>query len=313
MDIVLSKVIPIILLIGIGYMLQIRKLVSEDTMHMAKKAVMNIALPSVLFLTFKSMDLRLEYLLISIIIFFMLLGFYFVGFVLNKVPFLNHDILPFIVTGYSFGLITLPLFGAVFGNENLGVISVFGIAHEVFIWFVYITLIKAKFNNQKFDMSTIKSFATSPLIMSIVIGVFINLLGFNKFFETNFLLRGIDNTLVYLAGTATPVILIIVGFGLKLEPGYIKTPIKLLILRLLVTFGLGYIVKLLIINPIVGDVSRLFNIAYFTFLIMPPPFSLAIFVGEYSSEKNTIIANNTVVLSNVVSVIIFLVFSVFIS
>lgn len=49
MDIVIAKVIPILLLIGIGYFIQIKKVTNDHAMHMAKKAVMNIALPSVLF------------------------------------------------------------------------------------------------------------------------------------------------------------------------------------------------------------------------------------------------------------------------
>ena len=311
MDIILSKVIPIIVLITIGYLIQRKQLADDHSMKIAKKAVMNIALPSVLFLTFKSMDLKADYFVISIIIFFMLLLFHIVGLLLNKVPMFHHDTLPYLVTGYSFGLIALPLFGAVYGIENLGVISVFGLAHEVFIWFVYITLIKAKFNNQKFNLSTIKGFLVSPLIIAVAFGLGINLLNLNHLFMSNFLLKGLENTLVYLAGTATPVILIIVGYGLKLEKGYIKTPIKLLALRLAITLIVGYGVKIFIINPIVGEVSYLFNVAYFTFVIMPPPFSLAIFVGEYSSNENAIIANNTIVLSNVVSVVVFLIFSVF--
>ncbi len=303
---VISKVIPILLLIGFGYYLQVKKIADKHTMAMVKKAVINIALPAVLFITFKNMDLRLEYFFISVTVFCMLILFYFVGSALNMVKAMHHTVLPFLTTGYSFGLLAIPLFGAVYGIENLGIISIFGVAHELFIWFVYLTLLKGKLGGQRFTMEIVRKFFESPIILSILIGLFFNLTGWNRFFGSNFLLIGVERTLSYMAATATPVILIVIGYGLHLEHSYMKISYKLLVIRLFVTLTVGYLVKLAIIDPIIGTPGELFNIAYFTFLIMPPPFSLAIFVGEYSTEENMIISNNTTVISTVASIVIFL-------
>lgn len=304
---VISKIIPIIMLVGLGYYIQLKKLADKQSVATIKKAIVNIALPAVIFIAFKNMELKIEYLIISLVVIAMLTVFYISGTLVNKIASLKHVLLPFTTTAYSFGLLTLPLFGAVYGIENLGIISIFGIGHEIFAWFVYLTLIRGKFGGYKFSYTTIKNFLKSPIIIMIILGLFFNITGFNKYFSSNFILSGIERTILYIASTATPVILIVVGFGLKLEHSFMKVSIKLVVVRLFIMLTIGYIFKFLVINPIIGSPSKLFNIAYFTFLISPPPFSLAIFIGEYSSEENMAIANNTTVISTALCIFIFLI------
>lgn len=303
---ILAKVIPIFILIFMGYGAQHYELADRRTMDTVKKAVINVALPSVLFLTFKNMEFKLEYLLITIIVLVMLVVFFLVGVLVMRLTKSEHKVLPFLMTGYSFGLLGIPLFSAVYGQENLGVISVFGIGHEIFIWFIYLTLIRNNFGRQKFTIDTILKFVKSPLIIAIVSGLLVNFLDLKIWFDRIFVLKGLENTLVYLAATATPVILIIIGYGLKLEKSYVSISIKFLIFRLFITLTVGYLVKFLIMDQLFDISSKMFEIAYFTFLIMPPPFSLSIFVDEYDHEQG-IIATNTTVLSTVFSIIAFVI------
>lgn len=60
--------------------------------------------------------------------------------------------------------------------------------------------------------------------------------------------------------------------------------------------------------------NQYFNYAYFTFLILPPPFSLPIFLTEYGGRyKYRELINNTVMLSTVTSVVIYILFVFLIS
>lgn len=70
-------------------------------------------------------------------------------------------------------------------------------------------------------------------------------------------------------------------------------------------FAIGFLVKTLLINPISSNVDGYFDMAYFTYLVLPPPFALVIFAGQYGTDEHAAMANNTIVLSTLFCVIAF--------
>lgn len=303
----ITKIIPIILLLVLGYIMQLKSLVDHKTMHNIKRGIINLALPAVLFIAFKDMDLKKEYFVISVIIFIMLYMFYLAGIGMNKILKINNVIVPFMTTGFAFGLLGIPLFGGVYGLENVGILSIFGIGHEFFAWFVYLTFVKQKMNNESFSKKTIINFIKSPIIIAIISGVLINALGFNQWIQNIPILKGVELTITALASMTTPLILIIIGYGIKLERSCMGKAVKVLLVRLIVIGSIGYLVKFFVMAPMIGETTKLFDMAYYTFLILPPPFMLAIFVGEYSTEENATVVNNVIVLNTLLCIILFII------
>jgi predicted permease len=299
------KIIPILLLILFGKLIRSKNWIDSKTADVLKLGIIKIGLPTVLFLTFKNMDIQKAYLLLSVISFCMIGAFYIVGSIVNRVFKLNNIILPFIVTGFSFGLLGVPLFEGVYGIENLSDLSIIGIGNEFFLWFVYISIFRAKLGNQKFSMKLVWDFAKSPIIIAIIGGLAVNLGGFSKYFDEIIILQGLSKTLEYFATMTTPLMLIIIGYGIKLDKKCLKDAMKIVMIRLVIVFGIGYLTKLLIINPFIHNASTVFDLAFFTFLALPPPFSLAIFMGDYCSEEEITIANNAIVLSTILCLILF--------
>ncbi|MGO1372208.1 MAG: AEC family transporter [Senegalia sp. (in: firmicutes)] len=306
---IISKIIPIFLLIALGYIIKQKNLVKQETMNELKDGVINIALPALLFITFRDMTLKKEYFLVMIATFILLIVLYRAGILINKIKAISHPLVPFVTTSFTFGLLGIPLFASVFGMENLEKISIFGVAHEFFVWFVFYTLLKMKFSNERFSRDTIKGFISSPLVISIILGLLLNILGLDKIFFENTLFMGIDITLNYLSNIATPIILIIIGFGLKLNKIYLKQSMKLFAIRITTILIIGYIFKIFIINKIITN-DPLLDYAYFTFLILPPPLSLSLFVDKYAGREYSEIANNIVVIHTIVCVIMFVIFAI---
>ncbi|MGO1479341.1 AEC family transporter [Senegalia sp. (in: firmicutes)] len=306
---IISKIIPIFLLIALGYIIKQKNLVKQETMNELKDGVINIALPALLFITFRDMTLKKEYFLVMIATFILLIVLYRAGILINKIKAISHPLVPFVTTSFTFGLLGIPLFASVFGMENLEKISIFGVAHEFFVWFVFYTLLKMKFSNERFSRDTIKGFISSPLVISIILGLLLNILGLDKIFFENTLFMGIDITLNYLSNIATPIILIIIGFGLKLNKIYLKQSMKLFAIRITTILVIGYIFKIFIINKIISN-DPLLDYAYFTFLILPPPLSLSLFVDKYAGREYSEIANNVVVIHTIVCVIMFVIFAI---
>lgn len=308
---VIAKMLPILLLLGLGLGLRKKALVSQSAVGELKKLVINLFLPAVLFVTFVEMELESQYFMIFIATFILLVLFYYIGVALNKVKKLYHPMLPFVLTATTFGLLGLSLYETAFGADKLVKMSILGVGHELFIWFVYITIMKIRLSNEKVSLGIIKNFATSPLIIAVVSGIMINALGWSIYFETNFILAGILTTFKYLASLATPLILMIVGYGLVLKKQYMVKSMKLLLLRWIVMIGFGYAFKFIVLNPIMGN-DPYFDYAFFTFVILPPPMSLPIFTAKYSTKENAELMNNTVVLGTLVCIVAFIAFNFFV-
>jgi malate permease and related proteins len=307
MTAVLLNAIPILLLISFGFLIKKKQWLLNSTVDEIKKGVINVALPAVLFQTFINMELKREYFGVMVLTFVLMLVFFSIGTLLNRIPSISHPLTPFMTSACTFGLLGIPLYGTVFGMENLGKISILGVGHEFFVWFVYYTIMEMQFCKRRFSVKMAKGFIKSPLILAILLGIFLNVTGYGKLFQINPLLKGIYNTIQSVGNLATPSILMIVGYGLKFEKSYMKHSARFVILRYSVILTAGYIFKYLFVNRLIGADS-LFDYAYFTFMILPPPMSLSVFVGKYGTGEQQNIVNNTAVLCTVFSVAVFLIF-----
>ena len=306
MALVLTKVLPIILLCVLGVIIRKTDLLKQSAIDGIKLLVVQFALPAVLFRTFLTMAFQKEYILISLAMFVLLLLLFFVGIAYNRISVLAHVLTLFLMTGFAFGLLGIPLFSIAFGEENLGIISVLGFGHEVFIWFVLITLLRMKLSGEGFGLSSVKGFIKSPLIISILTGLSLNLLGISRLFETNPLLKGVDQTLQYMGSLATPLILLTIGYGLRFKKEYIIKSIGFVLLRFITVFTVGYIFKFIVFDRLIGQ-SVMFDNAYFTFLVLPGLFSLPIFVGKSGKAEDEELANNVIMLNTLVSLGVFLI------
>ncbi|WP_461205127.1 AEC family transporter [Clostridium sp. DL1XJH146] len=308
MNEIVAKILPIILVIALGYLIRVKNYLSENTIKDLMKIILDCALPAVLFLTFLRMDLEIEYLNLTIAIIILNCLLFFVGYLINKLGLVKESILPFITTCFSFGLLGIPLYGTIFGIENLNKIVILGVGHELFVWIIYINLMKVMLKKDKFTLDTFKNLLKSPLIVAVVTGLIINILGLSSIFESNFILKGIIGSIEYMSIIANPIIFVIVGYGLKFEKEHIKKSVIYVIIRYIIVFSVGYLFKFFVLDKIIiNDV--LFDYAYFTFLILPGPLSLPIMMSKYSNEKDyEKLANSVVVLNTCVCIVIYIIF-----
>ncbi|AOT72128.1 AEC family transporter [Geosporobacter ferrireducens] len=304
---IFARIIPILLLISIGQYFQYKNTFQQSTIDEIKHFITNVALSAVLFIAFINMELKAEYFMVFVIVFILLNVLFFSGFMVSKIKGMNHPLIPFIVTGNSFGLLGIPLFTTVFGAENVGKLSILGVGHEFFIWLVFITILRVKFREEKISFVVMKDIIKSPLIISIALGILFNITGLGTFIQENPFSKGFYITLQYLSSLATPLILIIIGYGLKFDKRYMKESVYFLFIRMILGFVIGYAFKMLIIDRIMSP-DPIFNYAYFTFLILPPPLSLPIFMGTYSTKEHEELANNVVVVSTVFSIVLYILF-----
>lgn len=303
----ISKVMPILILFLIGFLIRKTNFLSKETIDGIKKIVIDMALPAVLFIAFVNIELKKEYvgLIFSIILLCSIM--LCIGFLVTKIPKISNPVLPFVLCGFTFGLLGIPLYITVFGETNLPSMAIMGVGHEFFLWIIYMSAVKLVFSNEKLSLKTLKGFLTSPLIIALVLGITINVLGLSNLLHEQPVLNGLYVTLEYFSQIATPLILIVIGYGLSFDKEFTKYTIIYVIMRYAIMLTVGYLIKFLIIDRFM-TFDKYLEYAYFTLLILPPPFSLSIFVARYGDEKNAKLVNNITVATTCVCVITYIVY-----
>lgn len=304
---VIPKIIPIILLISLGKFIRYKDVFKQKSIDEIKKFLVDFVLPAVLFLAFFNMEIKKEYYLVAIVIYLLLCVLFAAGLFINRSKRISHPILPFAVSICSIAFLGLSIFPSVFGEENLTKIAIIAMGHELFVWTVSYPYLGIRLNNKKITKSDFLGILKAPIMIGILIGIILNTIGLNEFIHSSQILKGLYNTAEYLSKVSTPLILIIIGYGLKINKKYLKQSSVIIAIKVTITLILGSIFKYFIINNIL-EPNKMFDYAYFTFLILPPPLTLPLMVGLSSTVENEELANSVVVLNTLLSITVYLVF-----
>ncbi len=303
---VIVRLLPIILIIGLGNLIRARSILSEHTVEEIRGLVVNVALPAVLFVAFLGMELESAFVGLFVtmaVICFALLGY---GFLLRRVLSVRYEYYPFLVTGFEFGMVGITLFGTAYGLANVGYIAIVDLGHELFIWFVLATLLAAKRDGASSFSRTLRAFATSPLIIAILAALALNLLGLREWFRESAAGVAIAETLGLLGNLLIPLILILIGYGMRLSRRGIREAIAVVIARLVILIPLALLISTFVVRRLLG-LDPAFEAAVFTLLILPPPFIVPLFIKKEQAEER-VYANNVLSVYTVVSLAIFIVY-----
>lgn len=174
---ILNQVLPILILLLLGFVLRRKKVFEPGTVAEFKKLVVNVALPALLFVSFMEIELKVDYLPVILVIFSLCMALYFFGKLLGGVGFSDHENFPFLMTGFEYGMLGVSIFGSVYGMDKIGYIAVVDLGHEAFIWFFFIPLLIMRRDGKTRPSEIVSSIVRSPVIIGLVGGIVCNLLG----------------------------------------------------------------------------------------------------------------------------------------
>jgi len=305
MALLIAKLLPTVLIIFIGVLLQKAKEITADVIGGFKFIIVNIALPCILFFAFVETNLEYRYLLLVIMVFLLCLALYGIGILFRRR--LPYQFTPGFFTGFEFGMVGIALFTAIWGVEKLPIITLIGLGHEIFIWFVYVPLLEYTNSKQVNILKTLASFASSPIIIGIVLGIILNITGLFNVINQSILGKGIFDTLGTLSLLTVPLILLVIGHSLRFDQIDWKSSINYVLLRLALVLTLGTLVYFIIIATI-GNIDEVFTKAFYGFILLPPPYILPLFIKE--NEEETRFFSNAIVLYTIISFFSFVVLMV---
>ncbi len=202
-------------------------------------------------------------------------------------------------------MFALGVFGAAYGKTSIAPIAVVDLGHEIFIWFIFVTVLMSLSGKKSSLRETFRSFMTSPIIIAILLGLFGNAVGINKSFYTSPSLSGIKAAITMLGNLTAPLILITIGAGLHFSGKGLKFGLLTLVIRIPVI-----LVLYLILGTVFQKVLKLpfvYSAALYTLLIAPPPFIIPLFIpGKEARERAEI--NSVLTLYTFASLILFILF-----
>ena len=307
---IVSRLLPVFLIIGLGSVLRITKVIGDDMVDGLRTIIVNVSLPALLFLTFMRMEIKAEFIYIILVIFLFCVLLYVIGRLIVRFSGAYRDYIPFLVTGFEFGMVGTVFFGAAFGLENISYIAVIDLGQEIFIWFVYLSLLRFKENPTLTAKDTVSSFLKSPVIIGVLLGLLFNLLGLQKTFESGPLGNSVVTTLDYLTNLTIPLILIVIGHGLRFQRENLKDMSLFIGFRLIVVLSFAVLIDVVLLRSIL-QLPLMYSAALYTFVLLPPPFILPLFAN--SEKEHKALLNNTLVFYSGVSVILFSVFFIIFS
>lgn len=299
---VVTKLFPVLSLILLGVILNRTGILKEADTHRIKGLIVNASLPAVLWLSFYKMELSTSFIPIIVGIFVLNFGMYWFGKWVCRWRSGNYT--PFLYTGFEYGMFSFGVFATAYGQANISYIAVVDLGHELFIWFIFVTLLLARSGSGggRSWKEVLLSFIRSPVIIAILLGLAANSAGLARL-ESTFVWSGVIASMEALGSITGPLVLILIGAGLTLKSKALGFAFKSVLVRVpamlaLATLG-GFIMKKVGLHD--GYIAALF-----TLCASPPPFIIPLFMPPGDDELGQI--NTTLTLSTLVALVLFTVY-----
>ena len=307
-----SKVLPVLLLIGLGAALRRLGFFNEAAIYGFKQLVVNITLPAALFLAFAGVSLEGGHLVIVALIFVLCLLALWASRLRRPLAGIDSVYLPPLVTGFEAGMMGYAIYGAVFGQDKLFQFAVIDLGQVLFVFFILVPYVQRLSVGPAPFTSTLRSFLRTPVILSILLGILFNQLGVAQTAAAwpvaASTTAAVLDTLRLLAAATTPLITLVIGYEVSLQRQNLGAPLRTVGLRLLDWVPVGLLLNWLVIGNLFPG-NRLLQAAVMTLFVLPPPFVIPIFMSNACEDDQAYVVN-TLSLATVVTLVTFTVVSV---
>jgi predicted permease len=298
----LARVVPVLLLFALGAVLRRRAMLRPESVDDLRVLVLNLTLPSALFLTFLRVSLEAKYLVIVLSVFVACLVMLVAGRWIGRLIGIESPLLPALLTGFEAGMLGYAIYGATFGQAALYRFAIVDIGQVTFVFFVLATVIVRGSTGEMPSLgATALSFVRTPVIVAIFSGMIGSAIGLGGFLDGSSLGTALLSTFGLLAAMTTPLIALVIGYGMRLARGSLAWPMRTVVVRMAIWVLVAAVFDILVVDGVL-HLDRLQQAAVMTMAVLPPPFVIPLFVApdsRWANEREY--ATNTLSLATLVT------------
>lgn len=302
---VLEMVFPVIVMIFLGYLCRTKGLVTKEGLAGIKSVISNITLPVVLFKAFYTTDYSFRSVLGFAVVFTSCCLALVAGHLLNRfVP--NSKLMPYLLSGFEVGMLGYALFGLLAGNENLSYMASVDLGQVLFVYTVYLTLLKNATGQKPSLKGILMSMVQNPAFQGVVIGIIVGITGLGNLITASPVGGIFNETIEMITLPTSGMILIIVGYELSMRKDLIAPVAKTIALRVAVMGILLCISAFVMFSILPFDKNLL--MAMILLYSLPAPFIIPLYADV---ESEGIYISTTLSMNTLVTILIFIGLSVY--
>lgn len=303
---ILSMVLPVLVMILLGRLCAVKGILNDER-HAGLKAIIgDILLPVVLFNAFFTAQYDGKLLLVFALVFISCLIALFTGFALKKFVRPYDKFMPMLMTSFEGGMLGYALYALIAGQDQTATYAMVDIGQTMFAYTVFLAALKAAEGQTMHPKAMLRNMLTNKACIGMLLGIVLGALGVYKAIAPTSLGTVLMELISFITAPTSALILLVVGYQLKISKKLIKPVAVTLGLRLLVMMAVFGLVSLVLFALIPYD--KMLLLALMLQYTLPAPFIIPLFAdlkedGEYVST--------TLSLGTVVTVVLFVFVAVF--
>ena len=283
---ILSMVLPVLAMILLGRLCAVRGILNDER-HAGLKAIIgDILLPVVLFRAFFTAQYGGKLLLVFALVFLSCLLTLLAGFALKRFVRPYDRFMPLLMTSFEGGMLGYALFALLAGQDQTATYAMVDIGQTMFAYTVFLAALKSAEGGRMSPGAMLQNMLSNKACIGMLLGIVLGALGVYRAIAPTPFGTVLMELIAFIAAPTSALILLVVGYQLKVSRKLMKPVAITLGLRLAVmavAFGLVSLVLFAII-PYEKPLMLALMLQY----TLPAPFIIPLFAdlkddGEYIS------------------------------
>lgn len=270
MMVLLQKVLPVFLVLGLGVVCRKRALLNREGINALKKVAVDIALPAVMFSAFATAEYSLKSVCVPLTMFAVCCGALFLGFLLCRRLKIGGRLSPYMAAGFEAGMLGYALFAILFPGEKVSAFAMVDLGQVLFVFTVYKIMLAGKSNAG----DALREALSAPTVWAIVLGLLVGATGLYNALKPSGISSVLDALTDFVSAPTSVLILLAIGFDLDPSGMEWRKIGKMMGLRLGISAVLLGVV-LLVDHLVLGHMIH--TGALLLMFILPPPYVLPVF------------------------------------
>lgn len=279
----LSTLFPVFFMIGLGVFARIKGWITPQQKEGANHIIFNILFPIMIFNVLFTANISVSVIWIVLYVFIafvltMVLGKLLSQFTGAKMAHIS----PYLLTTTEGGNVALPLYTSIVGLSYASNTIIFDIAGSLMAFVVMPIMVAKETSGKTSFKELLKTICTSSFLIAVALGLILNLIGGYTFLQTTPLIDIYTNTINQATGPIVGMILLIIGFNLKIQKEALPSLIKLLCVRFVLFAGI--IAGFFILFPsMMAD--QIYMIAVLIYFMSPTGFAVPMIISPLNKTE----------------------------